>query len=332
MGDYPPSRVLMREDGYMPTSLIGTNFVIPSGGTTPTDISAGTLAQRSITAFRKFWPRVQFNTSGAVTGLSTTTQWYDFNGNGTMDHNISTPNTAFVLQGNECLTFFLGGIPLNANGLYSMTGFGKSPTNPFANSIVGNIMYTANRSGPLFEFDSARLTLTPIAALPPNYGSASGSSFSMLPTSGIPGYVDSLNPPVYNFYAYFSSNVGSGYDPNDVNFNETDSLGTTSPITLQFPTLMPVMNSSTATVVSPSPNPYTSSGLVNVPNVSYIKADSFQLISPGSDSTYGVGGTYLPNSTTGALPPENAITNSPDPALRNVEGDNVTNFHNGRLQ
>ena len=48
-------------------------------------------------------------------------------------------------------------------------------------------------------------------------------------------------------------------------------------------------------------------------------------------STAWNGGTYTPTATTAVLPPENGISNSPDPNLRSYENDNVSNFHNGRL-
>ena len=59
-------------------------------------------------------------------------RWYDFNGNGG-----TGPDPPYILQGHECLVFFLGGIPVHPDdhGSTCMTGFGKDPTNPFTNSI-----------------------------------------------------------------------------------------------------------------------------------------------------------------------------------------------------
>ena len=128
--------------------------------------------------------------------------------------------------------FFLGGIP-NENplgsGNFSVTGFGKDPTNPFSNNLVvdpnwgtgtgPSPMYSANRTAPLFEFNSARLAMDPLNPY-------SGSPLNLIPPQ-IPGYLDSLgnsrpdgapNDPV-NFYAYFSAYGNGGYDPNDVNFS-----------------------------------------------------------------------------------------------------------------
>ena len=57
-----------------------------------------------------------------------------------------------------------------------------------------------------------------------------------------------------------------------------------------------------------------------------------------------MGGWYNPNATTGSLIPEDStsalqsslgsavtLSNSSDPGLRTVESDNLTNFHNGKL-
>ena len=306
-GDYPPSRILLREDGFMPTSLTGSANTVSSGGNpsigNSVDVSIGVLAQRTVTAFRKFWPRVQLSTTGPVWAALATppplgSHWYDFNGNGLQEQNTfilqGHESMAFVLQGNECLTFFLGGIPLNANGLYSMTGFGKSPTNPFSNGIAidanysgnPNPMYGANRNAPLFDFDSNRLVATTPTAL-----QTVAPVYAVATLSGVPGYIDSLGSSTLavpqNFYAYFSTNVGSGYDPNDVNFEESDSLGT-GPICLQFFPTQPV---GAASLVSPSPNPYTTTVPFGGSSVTFSNPQSFQIVSPGADSTYGVGGT-----------------------------------------
>ena len=131
------------------------------------DITCGQLAQRSVAAIRKFWPRV--STTSAPNG-----QWYDFNGNGILD------TLPYVLHGHECLVFFLGGVPIpnqlpvSASTIFGLIGFDKSPTNPFTNNITGSTMYSANRQPPFFEFNAGRLFLDPNSA------------------TGIPGYYDSL--------------------------------------------------------------------------------------------------------------------------------------------
>src|SRR5262249_17508714 len=55
-----------------------------------------------------------------------------------------------TLEGQECLVFFLGGIP--ANGQVGCTGFSSIPNSP---STPGG-----SRSGPYFNFDTGRLKRT----------------------------------------------------------------------------------------------------------------------------------------------------------------------------
>lgn len=61
------------------------------------------------------------------------------------------------------------------------------------------------------------------------------------------------------------------------------------------------------------PSVYTQPG-----GTAYYKPQSFQLISPGADATYGAGGNYAPNTQN------NGLTNRSD-------HDNITNFSSGRL-
>ncbi len=324
-GDYPPSRFLAVENGNYAQFLGSTNPL--SAVTLPDpyspgdgDITLGQLAQRSVAAIRKFWPRV--NTS---TGVTTNTLVYDFNGN-------NNPDGAYILHGHECLVFFLGGVPSqDGTGNFAMTGFDKSPTNPFTNLVT-----SSNRQPPLFEFNPGRLFADP------------GS-----PT-GVPGYYDSLGnaqplpggvATTLNFYAYFSAYGNGGYDPNDVNFfNETDVSGTNGPIGLSyltaFPLYKPLNNCS-----SYAPNPYTST-LTDTAPVAFQSPQSFQIISSGIDGLYGVGGQYISStssSATNQLPldvnnmfwgPTSGKTLSPetDQTIRKREQDNLTNFKPGSLE
>ena len=123
-GDYPPSRVILYENGFFPVG--NTQHVNGDSN----DITYGALAQRSLIALRKFFPKVVFSTSGQPPTVFYNPPpgngfWYDFNGNGVMDG-------PYILQGDECLVFFLGGIPFQdpTTGAFGMTGFGKDPVNP----------------------------------------------------------------------------------------------------------------------------------------------------------------------------------------------------------
>jgi len=227
-----------------------------------------------------------------------------------------------------------------------MSGFGKDPTNPFSNTIVSdprlplvngqyppNPMYSGNRQAPLFEFANNRLALDPNGL------------------SGIPGYVDSLgNPappqPIYlgpgqltpqvpaqnNFYVYFSAYGNGGYDPNDANFVEYDASGTgPTPLGIELGFLVnfPV----TGGCVSPAPNPYTSTTTVPSTGLArFLNGQSFQIISSGIDGLYGPGGQYSPDNTGESLPLDATNLNTADTSVRVRERDNITNFHNGKLE
>jgi general secretion pathway protein G len=257
---------------------------------------------------------VVFSTSGTAPA-NIPGGFYDFNGN----NNLDPP---YVLDGRQCLVFFLGGIPVNGAaaagpGQTGVTGFSKNPANPFLNSVNPTMIAIGgnNRSSPFFEFQNSRFQPIPVAyPLPANT------------TLLFPAYFDpnsSLSNPAY--YAYFSA-YGGAYDPNDVNVAETDD--NSNPIQILYNLQFPVYASGgTAAVTktgSPAPNPYTSS-LTQPPTgaVTYLSPQSFQIISPGSDAMYGGGGQYTPNAST-LLPPNGASD-------RNSEIDNLTNFHNGRI-
>jgi general secretion pathway protein G len=333
-GDYLPSRIYLAENG----DYSGATSVAPVGSLVngTIDISQGQLVQRSLSYLRKIFPRVILSTSGAVFAANSP-RFYDFNGNGVMD-------SGYILQGHECLVFFLGGIP-NPNPLpiggaiptsFSMTGFGKDPTNPFSNSIASdprksgaqNSMYGANRSAPLFEFAPNRLVLDPngLSGIP-GYLDSLGNQAPPPPTPGTPQQVDQMN-----FYAYFSAYGNGGYDPNDVNFTESHPLGNNTQPLLTFTTSFKTVGNTTL-CVSPPPNPYTSALTVPGTGVpAFINAQTFQLFSPGADGQYGVGGQYLQNATGESLPLDTANTQSVDTNVRTTEKDNLTNFHNGRLE
>lgn len=319
-GDFPPSRVYLHEGGYMP---IADNTPLASVGS---DITLGTLAQRSIRMMQKFWPRVQWNTT---TNNPTGLPWaYDFNGSGAYELTPSGMGLygGYVLRGHQCLTFFLGGVPYNTGSGIGMTGFGKNPINPFTNSVPGNALYRgANPSStqPLFEFRGARLSFDPND--PTN--------------SMIPAYVDSIGSvptaagsPI-SFYAYFSS-YGGAYDPNDVNFSEADNNGNSLALStvVSFNCIPAGGGSGSHLCVSPSPNPYTTSFAVPASNGTAVfqAPSTFQIISSGNDGIFGLGGQWT-NQGQNTLPFEVLADNSQDKTIRKVEEDNLSNFNTGKL-
>jgi general secretion pathway protein G len=304
-GDYPPSRILLCEDGnYAPFFTSGTYTLGQTASPSAIDQSDGALAARSISALRKMFPRCAQSAAGPLYNLAS--GWPDYNGNGQID----PPR---LISGDECLVFFLGGQPTKLAGppgsstpAWATTGWGADPRAPF-------LVAAKNRIQPLYDFAANRLV------------DADGD--------GYPSYVDSLGTsrPI----VYFSGYSGAGYDPNDVNFDvgstyvETDENGTTSPIALRFTVAFPVLGGAPA-AISPAPNPYTYSTSVASP-ANWIKPQSFQVFSAGGDGQYGVGGLYS-DSADEPLPVDTANTTpSSDAGIRIRERDNLTNFRNGRL-
>jgi general secretion pathway protein G len=312
-GEYAPSRIILSENGYYATDMSNSpgggaiSAVTFAGSLQPTpagdaDLLYGQLAQRSLRALRKMFPRVTFSTTGPaappVGGL------YDFNGNGAVDTGFVTVggNTGGILaEGDEALTFFLGGIPsVDASGPIGMSGFGKNPQNPFINDTA-----TQSREQPFFPFRGERLM-----------------DFD---GDGMPSYLDTLGTGIDGRpYAYFVSHPGVGYDPNDCNLS-ADANGV---VYQTFNLGFSVSNGNLYTS-SPGPNPYTSSlpaptTGTSLRTASFINQNTFQIISAGRDRDYGAGGQYLPSGVSGKLPAP--------PADRLSESDNLTNFATQKLE
>lgn len=181
-GAYPPSHAWLREDGFQ---------------------GEGPLAQRTMQDLRRIAGRARFSiyapTVGPVAqrGLPASQQtWYDYNGNGQFDA------AGYELQGQQCLVFFLGGVP-GPDGK-TPSGFSVHPLNPFTGDPLRypsgssmHVMAGADRSMPMYEFRNNRLVVP------------AGN------TSGVPGYLDPLGADTEGrFYAYFRSN-GGDYFPDD---------------------------------------------------------------------------------------------------------------------
>jgi general secretion pathway protein G len=302
-GDFPPSRIILNSNGsYNPgdtTQINGTN-----------DITRGDLEARTARSMRKIFPRAAnyFSTGGAGAALP-----WDLSGN----------NSPYViLQGHECLVFFLGGMPQALPSGFGMTGFSKNPANPFDAGV--------NRTVPLFEFAPGRLQ---------DVFNTKGNGPSA--QNGFPSYVDpvsSSNEP--HTYAYFSSYGNNGYDPNDDNsaFNGDSNLGmketddTGGAIFRSFQVAFPIGGTASRIATSGAPNPYTAGNpLPGTTGLAYQKPQSFQIISAGRDGQWGYGGGYDSNSTSTKLP---IYSGEPAAAagIRQRENDNVANFAGGKLQ
>jgi len=211
--------------------------------------------------------------------------WPSFNFTVARDFNGDGDSTDVVaLDGAECLVFFLGGVVDPVSG--QLSGFSKNPGNPFA---IDN----GSRQGPFYEFEGGidPSTRLPIGRLVDTDG------------DGAPEYIDSL-PSQTQPIVYFSSYNGTGYRTDNTEDTNANGMLDTTPVNedvngngrldhrMQYAYFKDTNRRS----------PYNASG--------------FQLISPGQDASYGVGGYLDPAEFSGN---------------RAAEADNLALFHSGRL-
>lgn len=158
-------------------------FESPAGWTGMAATDA--LGNNSRIIIRQLWPNYDFSSP------------VEANGN-------TTAGETLVLNGSECLAFFLGGLYRQDSGKFSPTGFSSNPANPFAAG--------GTRKGPFF-------------------GELPTTRFVDKDSDGVPELLDTL-PNQQNPYLYFSSYGGRGYQPYGYdgaaggNDDEFDSSGT----------------------------------------------------------------------------------------------------------
>jgi type II secretory pathway pseudopilin PulG len=325
-GVYPPSQIVLIENGdYSPSRW--RNLPIFTWANDEYGVTQDGVFSRSLSLqyLRRIWPQLllsevgpaQLDLDGDGTPWNSPLDFYDWNGDG----NPSGPQ-AFALSGDECLVFFLGGIP---TGQYDggqgsrdpslvekyppgVLGFARHPENP---TLPLRLSTGAGRVGPFFEFPSDRLV--------------------DIDQNGFWEFVP-LRRTASSGYAYFSAYEGAGYRPDDWNLPQEPSGSAMDrqrflvhwPLSSAYPggfwRTSPVPH-----LVSPGPNPYTvgpSFRQTGEPP-QYWNPNSFQIISPGEDQMYGVGGSY--SQTEGV----SGWTESGQ--VRRGEEDNLTNFAPGKL-
>jgi len=201
----------------------------------------------SIAFIRQLWPDIDLTYSQATP----TAGEIDLNGNG-----VATD--VLVLNGTECLVFFLGGVFQRGgvNGDLAddvQIGFAANPTFPF------DATSTSNRVGPFVTFDVARYT--------------------DVDNDDVPEIRDPL-PGQQRPYIFVSSYDGRGYQPYGINGTQNDA---DDEIPLQGGTGM--IN-----------DVYRQDDGSSPPNATvgpYLNPNSYQLISPGGDDfEFGAGGEY----------------------------------------
>ncbi len=199
-GIYPPSRIILCEK---------YSHYLTNDASNPAYPFQSPLHADSVSFLTRIFPRIagdpsDINYPWTYAGANPNSVWVDWNGNGTLD----LPR---ILEGDQCLVFFLGGIPRILPGpppIPACTGFSTNPKDPSAHLKPPGSDVIA----PLHEFQTSRLVwnlpratyLTKKAITPPP-GSAVHLSY-LDAYSGAP-------------YAYFSSYMTrNGYnrysDPN----------------------------------------------------------------------------------------------------------------------
>ena len=188
------------------------------------------------------------------------------------------------LSGSECLVFFLGGLVSPSSGAFS--GFSKDPQYPFGAGTT--------REGPFFEFNGASITTVTTAG-----DNAWNGRLTDKDGDWFPEYRDPLTQQ-QNPYLYFNGTNGYRTDFPVSPWHNTDNYNTAVPA-------MSINNAYYSGFV-PAAAP-----AMSAPH----KPKGIQIISPGADTEYGIGGLFNP-----AMP--SSLSNGYD-------RDNITNFHSGRL-
>ncbi|MEJ7638150.1 MAG: hypothetical protein WKF75_09280 [Singulisphaera sp.] len=206
-------------------------------------------------------------------------------------------------------------------------GLRQGAPNPFSNNLANNnAMYNGNRLPPMYEFKNERLR---------------DMDAPTADTVRFPSYHDSLATDAP--FAYFSAYGGEQFDPNDCNFAPRDVEGVQAgaerddagvgPVLRGFRVTFPVKDSAAAAAtfaISAAPNPYHASA-AGAPTTQWHKGQSFQIISPGADGLYGLGGVYRPSDPEKMPPDLGAVSGTTEGTIRNRENDNLTNFAGGPL-
>jgi prepilin-type N-terminal cleavage/methylation domain-containing protein len=244
----------------------------------------------------------------------------------------------FVLQGSECLVFFLGGIPVWEDALtaarpIATKGFNKNMADPTRDS--------SNRVGPFWEkFHGDRLVIenstpiTPGPAMPP-----------MGMANSFPVFKDRYGKP----YAYFAAGPGVF---NNYTYREPPPMMAPSPVTgAPPPTLHTYFYySDSSTTCGNQFRPYMIYHKVNptgqmivdpvsgmtIPEfkeeIKYWEGSRFQIVSAGPDQDFGTCEAVAPPVPAPIVFQKNVYDKGNVTALKLPHQDNITNFAAGFLK
>ena len=295
-GTIPPSSLIFFETPGDWSVVVGD----PLSDTTTLDAATFAWREESRRNLQAIWP--QF-VPGAVA--------VDLNNDG-------DTTDIHLLNGAECLLFFLQGVPFNGNSVideYTFTGFSSSPISPFSPGV-------SNRVGPFFEARSGRLANVDNDAMP----------------EYLDQYPDQATP-----IQYFAPARGGVYRPEGVDGGWNTPDDETLPVVggkgldLNNDGVPDIGGPLYVYFKSVADANATRGGLqiLSQPTgVPYAK-DSFQIISPGPDGLFGAGGPYQEDASPPVPNYEFEVANPGSPTWtapeRRVELDNVASFSGGRL-
>ncbi len=217
----------------------------------------------------------------------------DWNGDGI----ISPTILPWVLEGEHCLVFYIGGIPSPAGG---PQGFSTNNMKPSFGSMAGET--PGKRKGPYFTFVTPRLIRVPLVG-------------------GFYVYVDPWQSKASPFYAMAGGTPYAFFSSSGINngYNYTDcALG------LQFPDALGRKQIALPYYTAVSP---TTPGLPTA----YANSNTFQIISAGKDGIFGY--NLVPPSPV--PPPPTGIPNnnlwSPAGGASGTGADDQANFSGSLL-
>jgi prepilin-type N-terminal cleavage/methylation domain-containing protein len=318
---YIPSRLVLAEQ-------INDYFTNPPTNTT----FKSAVHQDSLEFLQRMWPRItELSGGNLIWSVSDPSYqpsplaYIDWNGNGLPD----TPEV--ILEGDQCLVFFLGGIPqlTTASGVPGCLGFSASPTNPAAPG--------GTRIGPFYQFDSTRLVNWNAAGN--NFLHTGGASpnpyYSYLDAyssaGGITNSAGFLTVPIARGapYAYFSKYKS------DNGYNRYAGLN------MPTATLPPVSDcDSLGRLFTPTANqanrlwPYAANGPTSTSTgrpFQYQNASSFQIICAGRDGKFGSGSFLTADNShnlfvNNTWTPASARGDTTDPGF-----DDLASFYSNNL-
>jgi len=215
----------------------------------------------------------------------------DWNGNGSLD------DPEAILGGDQCLVFFLGGIPVPpSSGSRGTQGFSTNPANPAQPG--------GNRRGPFFNFDESRLIELAVIHPPGFYSYQDPYRNAPRP----------LGPDwVFGVYAYFSAfGRVNGYNRRGV--FDCDNLG-----------VYPYAEVSNHDVFDPNKWRY-----LNAKSFQIISPGADGRFGQGSDPGIAPRGNWSPSTASSSAALGCFLCPAP-PATLNTGADDISNFYDKLL-